>query len=226
MVDRRNPKFVMTIDGPGGSGKDTLAENFVKSAIFEPYKVKIFNTGNFSRSIAYATLCAQVDPEDPAFKSIVIDAMNTIDFVNVDPIPLFSSAVEKRISDLSKMPEIRTGFAEKLPGIIAGVDSDVVIALGRITGPLYPQATIKLFLETSPEVCADRRALARSLKGENYEAVKQDLLERNKNDVANWSSHYPAPHDTIYVNTDNKLQIEVFQEAVHLASGQINSLFL
>jgi cytidylate kinase len=210
----------VTIDGPGGSGKDTLAENLVKSHIFEPYSVTIFNTGNFSRSIAYETICQNISPQDPDFKQAAIQAMNEIDFINVDQTNLFTSQVEKTLSHLAAMPEIREGFAIRLPKIIETIDTDIALVLGRITGSLYQSANLKLYLETSPDVCAHRRAWARSAKGEDYETVKQDLIERNKNDIASWTRHYTLPADTIYINTDELIDLDVFQRAANLVSGK------
>lgn len=203
---------LITIDGPGGSGKDTLAEN-LQEYLATDRTVLIANTGNFSRSIAFNAVKNNIGPEHPDFTEFAIHSMNTMQFFEIDPTYLFTPDVEKIISNVAGIPEIRQGFKTRFPLIIEEAQADIVLVLGRITGSILPQAVLKLYLETSPDICAQRRALARSRKGENYDAVYQALLERNKADLVNWNKDTAMPEDTVTINTDHLSQQDVFKTA-------------
>lgn len=209
-------KFIMTIDGPGGSGKDSLAENLLASGVFDPATVRIFNTGNFSRAIAHETILSGVQPHQPGFQDCALQAMGQINFATVDPRHLFTAQVEQIVSTVAAIPEIRAGFVQKLPEIIEAMPEEIVLVLGRITGSLCKDAQVKLYLETHPDVCAHRRAFARSQKGEDYETVKHALIERNKNDLTSWNNHYAMPADTVVINTDDLSEQDVLKTVLTL----------
>lgn len=213
--------MIVTIDGPGGSGKDTLADMLAKGIMAPPHKVLIANTGNFSRSIAAQVVSSGIQPEHPGFRDFAIQCMDTMDFFKIDPKNLFTAEVEKIISSIAAIPEIRDGFKIKMPQIIAAeTTADIILILGRITGSVFPDAQAKLFLQTSPDICAHRRALSRSKNGEDYNTVLQALIERNKNDLVNWSSNFELPQDTVVIDTDHLTPHEVYQQAVSVKLHQ------
>ena len=207
------PKSVITIDGPGGSGKDTLAENLVESGVFGDANVKVFNSGNFSRSIALAMITQKIDVTDPSFKEMAIKAMDAIDF-SQSPPELYTTEVETVIPAVAVIPEIRSGFAKKLPGIIESFDADILIILGRVIGSLYPQAIAKLYLETSQDTCNHRRAHQRSLQGEDYETVLANQEKRNKADASTWNADNQRPENTVVIHTDHQTPQDVLKHAV------------
>jgi cytidylate kinase len=221
MTKDKTNKFVMTIDGPGGSGKDKLAENLLETGIFDAYSVRIFNTGNFSRTIAYVAFCQNISPADSDFKEFAIATMHDMNFLHVEPENLKKTEVEDILKSVASIPEIRDGFKTRLPNIIQSFPEDVIVVLGRITGPVYPQANLKIFLETNPDICAHRRALEKSNKGEDYDTIYQKLKERNKIDTK-WNNDLTVPADTYTLNTDDLTEQQVCQKV----SDQLGMKFL
>lgn len=214
MTKDKTTKFVMTIDGPGGSGKDKLAENLLDAQIFAPYSVRVFNTGNFSRTIAYQAFCQNKSPDNSDFKEFAIATMQDMDFLHVNPEDLKKTEVEDILKSVAKIPEIRKGFKVRLPDIIQSFPEDVIVVLGRITGPVYKQANVKILLETSPDICAHRRALEKSRKGEDYDTIYKKLQERNKIDIQQWNDNLPYPPDTYTVQTDDLSEKQVLQAVI------------
>lgn len=211
-ADKTN-KFVMTIDGPGGAGKDKLAENLLETGIFAPYSVRVFNTGNFSRTIAYEAYRQNKSAADSDFKEFAIDTMHKMNFLNVNMDDLKKTEVENILKSVASLPEIQEGFKTRLPDIIHSFPEDVIVVLGRITGPVYTPANVKIFLETSPEVCAHRRALEKCKNGEDYETSYQNLLERNRIDTQ-WNNGLTVPPDMYFVQTDHLSEKQVCESVV------------
>lgn len=208
MATDKTNKFVMTIDGPGGAGKDKLAENLLATGIFAPYSVRVFNTGNFSRTIAYEAFRQNKSPADSDFKEFAIATMHSMNFLNVNQNDLKKTEVEHILTSVGDLSEIQEGFKTRLPGIIHSFPEDVIVVLGRITGPVYKPANVKIFLETSPEVCAHRRALEKCKNGEDYETSYQHLLKRNQGDMK-WYEGLEIPDDLYAVQTDTLSEQQV-----------------
>jgi len=212
-------KKVIAIDGFGGSGKSKLVDNLIKSDFFKE-AVGVFNSGNYARAIAHEMIKSNLTVNDPNFKMAAIKARDKIDFTK-ERAEFYTSEVENTIPDIVAIPEIKNGFSEKLPDIIESFGEDIIIVIGRVIGSLYPQAVVKLYLETSPDICAHRRAYERSLKGEDYAAVLENQKKRNQADKSNWEASNPRPEDTIIVNTDFSTEKDVLWKTLH----HLNKIF-
>lgn len=213
MATDKTSKFVMTIDGPGGAGKDKLAEHVLATEMFAPYSVRVFNTGNFSRMIAYEAYRQNKSPADHDFKDFAIATMHTMNFLNVNTDDLKKTDVENILTSVASLPEIRDGFKTRLPHIIQAFPEDVIVVLGRITGSVYTPANLKIFLDTSPDVCAHRRALEKSRQGEDYATSYRNLQKRNETDTQ-WNNGLILPDDMYRLCTDNLSENQVCQTVI------------
>lgn len=207
----KNKKETIAIDGMGGSGKSDLVKNILNSGFFKK-SVGVFNSGNYARGIAYNLMQSGITPDDLQFKEAALQAMDQIDFT-VDKPEYATTEVEKFIPAVTAIKEIKQGFADKLPHIIDSFKTDIVIVVGRVIGSLYPDAIVKLYLETSPDICAHRRAYERSLKGEDYAHVLAEQKKRNQADKANWNQK--RPEDTIVVNTNHSTAKDVMWKTLY-----------
>ena len=145
--------FVITIDGPAGSGKSTVSAMLAKRL-----NLVFLTTGAFYRGLAYLCQLKNSDISNAktvadlssyeAFK-VEADVNGTRVFIDKKNVTeeLSSENVAKVASRISAYPEVRTALLElqrqfnKPPGLIAeGRDCGTVV---------FPQADLKIFLTSS-----------------------------------------------------------------------------
>jgi cytidylate kinase len=162
MLKTKNSGFVITIDGPAGSGKST-----VSLLLAQRLKLNFLTTGAFYRGLAYLCTKKNVDTSNayevcklanyPDFK-VVANHSGTKVFVDSIDITeeLNSESVALVASQISAYPEVRKSLLElqrafnSPPGLIAeGRDCGTVV---------FPNAQVKIFLTASLDLRARRRA--------------------------------------------------------------------
>jgi CMP/dCMP kinase len=156
---------VITIDGPAGSGKTTLGRRLATTL-----GLPLVDTGLFYRGVMVAAARAGIDPGDHAAlidcarrTRVVIDTDPTRDdadsAASVDGIEagpaLRDPANAPLLASMSSIPEVRA----VLLGAQRGLASSGAIAVGRDCGTVvFPEAQLKLYLDASEAVRAERRA--------------------------------------------------------------------
>ena len=169
----------MAIDGGAGSGKSTLARRLA-ATLGLPY----VNTGAMYRALTLAARRRGVNLEDG---SALAAEMRTLEFTVSGPGPgelwidgappsldLESPDVEAIVSIVAAHPEVRAVMraSQRQLGAAGAVME------GRDIGTVvFPDATVKLFLEADPADRAGRRALERE-----HDAAAGDLHERDRRD--------------------------------------------
>jgi len=213
---------VVTIDGPGGSGKGTVALclarhlgwNFLDSGALyrlvalSAIKRNIGATeeqalGKLTREldVVFAT-----DGDEPA---ILLDAQDVTGSLRTEQVSAFSSCV-------AAIPGVRAGLLERQrafrrkPGLVAdGRDMGTVV---------FPDAQLKIFLTASVQERAKRRYKQLKEKGEsvNLSRLFQDIEKRDERDRTRAISPL-RPADDAYVVDSSEMGIEeVFQEILGL----------
>lgn len=203
--------MIITIDGPAGTGKTTVARTVAQKLAF-PY----FDTGAMYRSVTWKLLQEKVGLKDI---EAVCKVLHHFDFVIrgvgsdkryfVDGIDITEEIrgkeVTSRVSEVSAIPAVR----EKLWVIQKdfGAKGDAVFE-GRDMGTVvFPHADIKIFLTASPEVRAKRR-LDEILKKTNktategeYQLMMQELIQRDEYDSNREIAPLKKPIDAYEIDT-------------------------
>ena len=212
--------LIITIDGPSGVGKGTLALNLV-----EELKLNYLNSGSIYRSIAYI---AEINSIDLNNTKELINIGSSIIF-NIKPNShkvdiiyenkkinnlIYNEEIAKIASKISSnrtlrlsLVSIQRSFAKE-PGLIAeGRDMGSVI---------FPNAEVKFFLTANNETKAKRRLNQLKEKGINVSLTQliDELNERDKRDLNRKASPLIIPDDALVIETDNKSIKDVQEEAI------------
>jgi len=166
---------VVAIDGPAGSGKSTLSR-----ALAERLGLQRLDTGAMYRSVAWAVLRDGVDLADTAAVAalageLVIDVGDRVVVDGTDVTEAVRGPeVSATVSAVAANPAVRAVMVDRQRAWVAAHGGGVVE--GRDIGSVVlPDATLKLYLDASPEVRAARRS------EEGAEAVaRRDRLDRTR----------------------------------------------
>ena len=212
--------LIITIDGPSGVGKGTLALNLVQEL-----KLNYLNSGSIYRSIAYI---AEINSIDLNNTKELINIGSSIIF-NIKPNThkvdiiyenktinnlIFNEETAKIASKISSNKTLRLSLVSiqrsfaKEPGLIAeGRDMGSVI---------FPNAEVKFFLTANNETKAKRRLNQLKEKGINVSLTQliDELNERDKRDLNRKASPLIIPDDALVIETDNKSIKDVQEEAI------------
>ena len=164
--------MVITIDGPAGAGKSTVAR-----AVAARLGYRYVDTGLMYRELTAVSMARGVDPDDG-------DALAAL--VGEPPpaaVDLRGEDVSARVSAVSRHPQVRARMRERQRALAR----DAVLE-GRDTGSrVCPDADVKVYLTASLEARAARRAVDLGLATEE---VGRTIAARDRGDAEQMS---PAP---------------------------------
>jgi CMP/dCMP kinase len=205
--------MIVTVDGPSGSGKGTLARK-----IANHYKLAFLDTGLLYRAVAEQVLLAGYDADDK--DSIVALAENLHD-VALDKEKLRSDTVAVMASKIAVIPEVRQALLnfQREYALRPPAGKNGVVLDGRDTGTVIcPDADFKFYLTSAVEVRADRRQKELQNLGIKsiYSEVLSDMLARDKRDSEREISPLRPAIDAHIIDTSEKTSDEVFALVTHV----------
>lgn len=193
---------------------------------------RFFDTGAMYRAITWLALREGIDPHDAAAlvalaehasidvrESPAGDAERTsviIAGANATP-HLRDADVEAHVSLVSRVAGVRTALVRIQRDLAA---NGRVVMAGRDIGTIVlPRAELKVYLDASRRVRAERRAAQMGAAGRerDIEALMTDLARRDGIDSAREVSPLTAAHDAVIINTDEMTIDEVVARIVELA---------
>ena len=212
---------IITIDGPSGVGKGTLA-----FSLAERLGWNVLDSGLLYRLVGYLSLEERLESS----RELVL-------FLNKSKIQLLTNLKEgtceielnnkilgkelrneniaSRASEIAKDAEIRN--------TIIGIQRNAydakkgLVADGRDMGTIiFPEAVLKVFLQASPKVRAERRA--NQLKEKGMSVIMHDLLElikqRDKEDINRKISPLKPADGSLIIDTSNLSIQEVIEKVM------------
>src|SRR5215469_9414168 len=205
--------FIIAIDGPAASGKGTLARR-----IAGHFGLAHLDTGKLYRATALGVIEAGGDPADPAAAE---KAAQSTDFARLGDRRLLAEDVARAASVVAALPAVRAAlleaqrrFAHHPPPPAKGAVLD-----GRDIGTVVcPDANLKFFLVASAESRAERRVKELRERGAAaiYDAVLQDMRERDARDSERQVAPLAAAPDAITIDTTRFDAEQVFEQASDL----------
>jgi len=213
---------VITVDGPSGAGKGTVAK-----LLAEQLKFKILDSGALYRLTGLLVNRAVNGFDNEAQAAELASSMQvefTADGVilNGEDVSL-AIRTESAGNDASKvaaMPAVRAALLDwqkafaKMPGLIAD---------GRDMGTtVFPQAPLKIFLTASPEERAQRRHKQLNEKGisSSIADLAAEIAERDERDRTRATSPLVPADDAIVIDSTSLSIDEVVQQILTLWSDR------
>jgi len=219
---------IVTIDGPAGAGKSSIARQAADSLGFD-----FLDTGAMYRAITLAGMRADVDWTDTASllrlaKKLDIAFRDRRVWLNGNDVTdlIRTPSVTDVIRHVADLPEIREILTEKQRAFADGRD---VVTEGRDQGSeVFPEAQCKIFLTASPEERARRRQQQLSEAG-RYVPLEDILSQQNRRDLEDQTRPVgrlrPAA-DAIILLSDSLSLDEVLLEVlriVHQRRGELTA---
>jgi cytidylate kinase len=209
--------MIITLDGPAGSGKSTVAKLLAEELSF--YQI---DSGAFYRWITHLAMVysnkvnnqsLSETVKSDAFKKHLESQTPDINFENGKQCIYYDGenmekyirlpAITQNIKVIADEPYVRN-FVNHLIQEISRRFS--IIADGRDMGTVvFPRADLKFFLDASLDIRAKRRfsEFKAFNPGISLEEVKQQIAQRDKEDQNRKFGQLKAAKDAIFVDTTN-----------------------
>ncbi len=174
--------MIVTIDGPAGAGKSTIARQLADRLGFN-----FLDTGAMYRAITLGAIRKQIDFNDKKVlisytRSSTIEWNNDRILLNDDDVTdeIRSPVVTDSIKHVADVTEIREALSEQQRRIAQSQD---IVTEGRDQGTdVFPHAGCKFFLTASPAERARRRHHQLAERGRPI-PVEQILAAQNRRDA-------------------------------------------
>ena len=209
MTGRRQP--VITIDGPAGAGKSTVAGEVARRLGY-----RLIDTGALYRAVAWRVREAGVHPENREALGRLL-ARTTIDLKNgivlVDGQDVTGEIRTAEVGELASRLAALVVVREKVTPIqrrLAAAGGAVLE--GRDTGSIVcPDAEVKFYLDASPEVRASRRQRELAERGiaADPDVVRSEISRRDRQDRERTLAPLVIPDGAAVIDSTGKSVEEV-----------------
>lgn len=215
-ADRNTQSPVITIDGPSGCGKGTIA-----AMLAERLGWHLLDSGALYRGLGHAATLARVDLDDGealgrlaqgidlrfAGQKLLLAGEDISTLIRTES----AAAAASRVARHARVREAMLGWqrdAARPPGLVAdGRDMGTVV---------FATAAVKFYLDASLRERANRRYKQLNDKGvdANLAALIDDLRERDERDRQRAQSPLAASEDAIVIDTTTLPATEVFAQVI------------
>lgn len=204
-------QLIITLDGPAGSGKSTVARRLAKQLGLE-----FLDTGAMYRGIAAKALTRGIDIHEQAYAVVALARSSPISFDwSTDPPRLIVGGVDltdrlrdadvtEAVSDIASMSGVRQMLVKAQRQI--GSDHPRLVTEGRDQGSIvFPDAQAKFYLDADPKVRAQRRAdqLRQAGRSVDLDAIHRSIVQRDQKDASRTDGPLICPDDADRIDTSD-----------------------
>ncbi len=195
--------MVVTVDGPAGVGKSTVARA-VAAALGIPY----LDTGAFYRAATLAVVRAGVPVVDPAavaavvaaadldfcHRAMLLDGEDVTEAIRAPEVAALASAV-------STLPEVRHSVVARQRAWVGRRGGQAVVEGRDIGTVVFPDAPVKIYLTADVAERARRRARDPEAAGLTLEEIERQLRARDHTDSTRAASPLRPAEDAVTIDT-------------------------
>ena len=218
--------MVITIDGPAGSGKSTVAEEVARRL-----GLSFLNTGHMYRALGLAARRREVDLTNQIELCYVVKhAKIEFDWSKYPPPVILNGEkvthllggrdVSEAASYVALVPAVREMMVKQQRQI--GEQVGDLVTEGRDQGTIvFPDAAFKFYVDASPEERARRRFVQLRNRAEpiDYKEILDQILARDKRDSQRLVGPLEKPKDAIAIDST---QLS-FEDVVRSIIGMVES---
>lgn len=213
-------RIIVAIDGPAGAGKSTLARRIAEKlgcihidsgAMYRAIALWALRNGTALEDMhRLEQLAREADIEFVAGAATVL--LNGEDVTEA----IRTSDVSDAASKVSAVPGVRQALVKKQREI--GAQSSVVMEGRDIGTVVFPEATVKVFLDAQPAVRADRRVRQLATAGHAVaeDEVASQINERDRRDRTRAESPLMQAPDAVYVDSSGLDADEVEEKLLRI----------
>jgi cytidylate kinase len=217
--------MIITIDGPAGTGKSTVARIVAERLGFD-----FLDTGAMYRAIGLEALRREADLEDHRGLAFIASHCR-IEFdwstkppgvkLNGEPVGHLLRGAEptRAASYVAVVPAIRHQLVEQQQRI--GRERPDLVTEGRDQGTVvFPGAELKFYLDATPQERARRRARQLRERGErvDHAEILNQIVARDQRDAGRAVGPLAVPADAEVIDTTEITQMEVVEKIVAKAA--------
>ncbi|MDE6236163.1 MAG: (d)CMP kinase [Muribaculaceae bacterium] len=225
-------KITIAIDGYSSSGKSTMARQLAKEIGY-----LYVDSGAMYRAVTLYALRNHMVADDKVDAGALASSLPEISIsfslqpdgsqhtiLNGEDVESLIRGMEvsEMVSPVAVIPEVRHHLVSLQQSY--GKDKGIVMDGRDIGSTVFPDAEMKVFVEASPEVRAQRRVLELREKGEkvDYDEVYANICERDRIDTTRKESPLRKADDALVLDNDHltrQQQMEWLLERFHEIAG-------
>ena len=219
MVNKRLP--VITIDGPAGAGKSTVARQLAAKL-----GLKFLDTGAMYRAFTWAALARNVDLRDPAalvrlirdshldFERgrIMLDGWDITDEIRAERVTKNAVHLADPPAVREELVKLQREFGREGGLVTEGRDQGTVV---------FPDADFKFYVDAAIDVRARRRVEELKQRGDSstYDEISAGIKDRDERDRRRKVGALRVPEGAITIDTSKLTIDEVVNELLAKVRG-------